>query len=173
LDFEVEYSINDILTGLMILRFYLIVRLGKYFTRYNSEKSERACAVYGYKTNTLFAIKSVLRDNPYTTVAVAFLFFTISTAYLLYIMERNDRDYTNGTIEESDLNTYWNGIWLSFVTSSTVGYGEMYPYTHFGRFVVLVISIVGNFFLGLFVVALAASLDHDDDEWIAYVDILK
>ena len=43
LDFKTDYSVDDLLTSLATLRFYLLLRLAAYFTRYTKEKAERVC----------------------------------------------------------------------------------------------------------------------------------
>jgi hypothetical protein len=91
----------------------------------------------------------------------------------MYIAERNELVYENGIVEDSLLETPWNNVWLNFVTSSTVGYGEIYPMTHLGRLMILIISIFGSFFLGMFVIALTSSLDHDIQENESYIVLIK
>jgi hypothetical protein len=42
-----------------------------------------------------------------------------------------------------DIRKYADAIWLSFVTASTVGYGDLFPLTLAGRFVSVVSGIIG------------------------------
>jgi hypothetical protein len=49
----------------------------------------------------------------------------------------------------------------------------MFPYTHLGRSNILIIAIFGNFFLGLFTVALQGSLEHDLEQYMSKNSILK
>jgi hypothetical protein len=93
------------LTAVMVLRVYLIIRLATYFTRYTKEKAERVCAIYGFQTNTMFVIKAILRDSAYVSVALMFLLFTAMSAYLVFIAERNEREMDDGTTSQSLLDT--------------------------------------------------------------------
>jgi hypothetical protein len=63
----------------------------------------------------------------------------------------------------SFVHTY-NGGWLIILTMTTIGYGEIFPVTHLGRFAVIVACIVGVFLLSLFVVALANTVEFEKDE---------
>lgn len=37
----------------------------------------------------------------------------------------------------------WNSFWVMFITSITVGYGDLYPVTHLGRFVAVLSALLG------------------------------
>ncbi len=59
-------------------------------------------------------------------------------AYGLYYFESN-----------ANLYSFGDALWLSFVTATTVGYGDLAPITAGGRIVSAVISIMGLGFLGM------------------------
>jgi voltage-gated potassium channel Kch len=66
-------------------------------------------------------------------------------SYSLYILERSSdyQDLLDEVIsKEHKLNDY---IWLIVVTLMTVGYGDMSPSTHGGRFIAILSSIGGLF----------------------------
>ena len=52
---------------------------------------------------------------------------------------------------------YINTFWFIIVTMVTVGYGDGYPKTHVGRFIVLWVCVVGTLLVSLMVVALTNS----------------
>ena len=70
--------------------------------------------------------------------------------YYLRHFETAERD--NG----SEFNDFGSSMWMIIITMTTVGYGDLYPSTHFGRFC----AVVGGFLGMVFVSVLVASLNH-------------
>jgi voltage-gated potassium channel len=52
-------------------------------------------------------------------------------------------------VEEGHIKTVGDAIWLAFVTMTTVGYGDYYPVTEGGRFISVILMVLGIGFLGL------------------------
>lgn len=63
-----------------------------------------------------------------------------------------------------DLNYFENSIWLIIITMTTVGYGDFYPRTFFGRLLDCFISIWGIFIISMMVVVLMSTLTLDGSE---------
>lgn len=55
-------------------------------------------------------------------------------------------------------------MWNVVITLSSVGYGELYPVTFFGRIVGTAICFWGVFIVSMFVVTVSAFLDHTGGE---------
>jgi hypothetical protein len=79
-------------------------------------------------------------------IIVAFFF-----AYILYLAERKADyiDFLEGNITKE--NTYEDYVWLSIISLLTVGYGDLYPTTHFGRMIVIIIAFSGLFMTATFI----------------------
>lgn len=60
-------------------------------------------------------------------------------------------------------------MWNIIITLTTVGYGDYYPKTNFGRFVGVITAFWGVFFVSLFVVALTNCLELETSEERAYI----
>ena len=67
---------------------------------------------------------------------VAF-FYLLTMGFVMFIAERTEQPSvtTFGSLE--------NAYWFSFVTFTTVGYGDLVPTSHFGRFVSVLIGAAG------------------------------
>ncbi len=62
---------------------------------------------------------------------IAFLIYSLAILLLVYFEKYSD---------ESNINNIFDAIWYSIVTLTTVGYGDMYPITLYGK-------IIGYFFV--------------------------
>jgi len=55
-----------------------------------------------------------------------------------------------------DFTTLWDGIWWAVTTTTTVGYGDLYPTTVHGRIIGMVLMFVGIGFLSLLTASIAS-----------------
>jgi len=56
-------------------------------------------------------------------------------------------------------------MWVTYAILTTVGYGDMYPMTYLGRSFAIVASLLGNYFVSLFIVALTATSEFTPEEY--------
>ncbi len=63
------------------------------------------------------------------------------------------------------IRQYQDTIWLSFVTASTVGYGDLFPLTMAGRFVSVVAGIIGIIVAAFGTAALCRNLALTNSEF--------
>ena len=61
-----------------------------------------------------------------------------------------------------------NCMWNVIITLSSVGYGELYPKTFFGRIVGIYICFWGIFIVSFFVVTVNSVLEFSDSEEKSY-----
>lgn len=60
-------------------------------------------------------------------------------------------------------------MWNMIITMTTVGYGDVYPKSHMGRMIGIIIAFWGVFYVSLFVVALTNILNFESVESKAYM----
>lgn len=63
-------------------------------------------------------------------------------------------------VEEGNIASFYDGVWLAFVTMTTVGYGDYAPVTEAGRGIAIVLMIVGIGFLGVLTGSIASFLTN-------------
>lgn len=90
----------------------------------------------------------------FSAVCVIIILLLIASSILVWMFER-DR------AEATAIKSFWDGIWWALVTVATVGYGDRVPVTPYGRFVGMVLIIVGFTLLSVFT-GLVASLFVED-----------
>lgn len=129
-------------------------------TAWTEPKAQRCCAIFGVEASTLFGLKALMKEAPINVVVSSFIFSLIQLSLSLQIFERElDQEFSNITLN----------MWNIIITMTTVGYGDFYPKTNFGRFVGVITAFWGVFFVSLFVVALTNTLELEDAESRAFI----
>ena len=170
------YNLNAIFSIFVIAKCYLILRVYTLYSRWTSDSANSIGNKYNVKVGLHFALKAELKNRPYTML-------TIATAIALAILAFAVRTFEYGIVEpentyvnikgDNDLQELQNCFWLIIVTMITVGYGDMFPKSHFGRFIVIIAAIIGMLLVSLIVVSLAVLTEFTDEEKKAYNVIKK
>lgn len=82
------------------------------------------------------------------------MFILLSTNCLIfgYLIKIAERLHT--IVPGAKFDYYFNDIWYAFITMTTVGYGDLFPETNFGRIIGIIIGINGIFINSLLTVIL-------------------
>jgi hypothetical protein len=118
-----------------------------------------------------FAARQLLDNKPIiTNLAV----YALAVAMLSYAVRVAERPVCTQTAHLGsspapgcpwkDIESPFNALWLIFITSLTVGYGDLYPVTHFGRFIVVIAAVLGIVLIALVVTAVANLAKFNADE---------
>lgn len=77
----------------------------------------------------------ILRVTGFATFLTSFFsFIFLAAGFLLWL--------------EPDFTSYGDSLWYSFVTATTVGYGDLLVTTALGRIISIILAIYGILFLG-------------------------
>lgn len=107
--------------GLRILRLFLLFRLFKLF-RYARSVNEFVKVLFDKKFEFL-------------TLGLLVSFTVTISSVAIYIFEAD--------LKDSQIDTFFDAIYWSLVTISTVGYGDISPITSEGRFIAIILIISG------------------------------
>lgn len=104
----------------------------------------------------LFYVKYVFLKNPVNFIVKLIVIGSLYFSYLLKVFESpiDIRDMSN-------LIFWSNAIWTTFVTALTIGYGDCYPRTHFGRIISISTGIYGFIVFTLLTIAIVAVKDFN------------
>lgn len=167
LGYEIEYSLDDIFTIFAMFRLYTLLRLFGHHSIYTQKTAETVCERNGESADSIFALKSFIQDSPFMGIGIVFISLSLFSAVVMRIFERPSRLEDNERIS-SGLSELSDNLWVIFFTTTTVGYGNIFPITHMGRLTCILACIFGNMYLGMLVVAINQKMDHSDSENLAY-----
>ena len=127
---------------LRVLRFLLIFRLLKVF-RYTEE------------INYLFRV-FVEKKYEFFTIFFIFLFLLFFASTTIYVFE--------GDGDNNNIKSFWDALYWSIITISTVGYGDITPLTPEGKFVTGFLIITGivliSFVTSVITTSMSERLDY-------------
>ena len=104
-------------------------------------------------------MKAYLKLYPERTIMTIFFGTVLITAYLLRIAEL---PYYRKT-QDALFDSYFNSIWLTVITLTTVGYGDMSAVTIPGRIVTMALAVWGTCLISLFVVIISGIFELDNN----------
>lgn len=164
------YNLNAILSFVVMLKSYIILRVYSYFSRWTSDAANSVCNKYKVRPGVHFAIKAELKKRPYTMLTIMMLVSLTILSFALRTFEYGVKDPEKITSlkGDNDLQSLINCFWLIIVTMTTVGYGDLYPKSHLGRFIGVVACIIGMLIVSLIVVSLAVIAEFTLEEKKAY-----
>lgn len=104
-------------------------------------------------------------------IGIVFICSILIFALSLRIAERDVQviynalnQITNGASQKvgtNDISDFSNALWLTIITMTTVGYGDYFPRTTFGRVIDVILVVWGTFIVSLMVVVLTNTLNMD------------
>jgi len=153
-DHEIEpitYYMSDILMAFMFLRLWFVFRTIMSRSKYLDAYSKNLCKMYGFSTNTRFALKCYFKNHPERTFACIFVLSIFLLSYLIRIFElpffRETETDFGGRLD------LFNSVWLISITVTSVGYGDVVPHTNPGKMIAIIAAFWGAFLISLLVVA--------------------
>jgi hypothetical protein len=119
LDATFNISVSTVLINLMLIRVYLVLRLFALYSKWTSKIADECCEPEGCEANTVFAIKAVLKDKPYTTLLLVMVSSTIVFGLAVRNFERPYYYEIPADQIQMDWSYIWNGMWLIAITMTT------------------------------------------------------
>ena len=156
---DVCYTVPELLYLISFLRLYFLFRNMLYLVGYMDAHSRQICRENRVQPGFSFTLRAFVRLRP----IVMALVFILPTAFILAVFERVfERPYMD--ISSLDFEPYYNSLWLSLMTISTVNYADFYPTTHLGRVVALVCGLWGLLLVSMMVYVIDRNFSLTDRE---------
>lgn len=172
LDGKLTLSADAVLTTIMLLRIFLLARVVKHYSRWANEHSRGICEELGCNAGSFFVMKALFKEKPYMMIGIVMSLSIVIFGLATRSFERPYNSDNVANIKHQDYDYVWNAMWLIVLTMTTVGYGDFFPQTHMGRFVVIIACFWGVFIVSIMVVTLNETSKFTKSESKAF-DILE
>uniref|UniRef100_A0A0G4HTJ3 Potassium channel domain-containing protein n=1 Tax=Chromera velia CCMP2878 TaxID=1169474 RepID=A0A0G4HTJ3_9ALVE len=138
-------SLSMVITWFMCVRCYQVFRLYGVLGKVDDVRWAEILHYNGSSGILWAGVKKVLYDT-HSWVLLAILYFCVVIAggLTMTVAERHQAGCT------AEICSKWHGLWLGYVTTSTIGYGDLFPTTVMGR-----VNAVAMAFTGIITVSLA------------------
>jgi hypothetical protein len=162
------YTWSEILYSFMFLRLFHILRAISNYTRYQDYVARLVCGKYNLKPNALFSFKCLLATYPFYVISLMFFFLLVFSSIVFRVFERPLQDF-----QKEYFSNPLTSLWFVLETASTLGYGDLYPFSYPGRTISVIIYLLGAIIFTIIIVTLqkVTALSYDEDQ--AFQHILK
>jgi hypothetical protein len=168
------FNLNSIISLFVLLKIYFVLRLFK-FSRWTDDWSNSICNKYKVRSGVQFAIKAELKKRPFVLLFSAFSIIMVVFSFLIRTFEYGIFSLNNqeGIKGGNDLRNLLNSFWLVVNTMTTLGYGEFFPKSNFGRVIGVIGCFIGMIVLSMCVVSLSTVADFTPEEKKAFTKLKK
>jgi Ion channel. len=164
---RIFYYVNDLLGMILFLRVFVIFRVALMNTYWYSNRAQRLCEMYDCDPGYFFAIKCIMREYP---IRIVFLGLFLSLPIFGYWIRVSERPIIRTITDPHEWNfdSYFSSMWNVIISIATVGYGDYYVKTLFGRIIVFFCCMWGSCVVSLMVVSVTTVLEMSFLENKAY-----
>ena len=169
IDNEIYYHVNDFFYLLSLLRFVYFSKSILNITIWKSRSASRICKMYSCEPGIEFSIRCMMKDNPsqfnFLLLMLNVFFFTLAI--------RISEAPVSRILQEYNMFNYANCVWLVSMTTTTAGYGDVYPRTPLGKLVMFWCSMAGVIIVSLIIVTITNMLEMSIVESKAFSVVQK
>jgi hypothetical protein len=101
----------------------------------------------------MYCIKSFFKDSPIILISTVFCLNIIIFSFAFRVAERNASPSDHYDYY-SRINNYQNSVWMTIITMTGIGYGEITPQTNLGHIIAIICISWGSLNISTMVVVL-------------------
>ena len=162
------YNLSEFIYVFMFIRLIFLLRALFNFTPYQDDHARYYCSRNGTKANVRFSIRCMMKTHPFLIIYC----FSLPSFFLFGIFLRVfERPFSD--VSGLNFASYQNAVWNCAVTMSTIGFGDLYPSTLFGRIVGVLCAMLGAFMFSMIVFTFQSLLELDTQQCDAFLSIKK
>jgi potassium intermediate/small conductance calcium-activated channel subfamily N len=154
---------------LYILKFYYLLKVITSFTIWSSDKVYKIGIKHKLTIGTSFIIKAQFKYSTYIFMGISFICLVGIFGFLLRTFEygfepEKNFKYNGNAINNPNFEDYTDTFWVIIITMMTVGYGDIFPSTHFGRVVVFFSALCGTILTSTLIAAMGSFVTFSPKE---------
>lgn len=160
-----QYCDNDILQLFSLLKIFVMLRAFLTKSVWYSDRAYRVCQIFSFEMNYMFVIRALMYHSPF----VISISWNIIGVLVFALAIRTTEKPLKLATDRMDHSQFVSCVWESFITMTTVGYGDFYPRTNKGRVIMVACALYGILGLSLIVVSVTNILQMSIREKRAYL----
>jgi len=166
---QVIYDWDSLLSVAMLLRLSSVVSIVlKEMTGFETAAARIVQRSMNLSFDAHFALRHLLASRPIVSSTLIYVATVCAGTYAVRVFERpvcyQAASSAAAGCTWKDIDSPYNAFWLAFITSLTVGYGDLYPVTHAGRVVCITIAVIGICVIALLVNGVSTLTKFNADE---------
>lgn len=178
----IVYDLDAVLSIVCCLRLYLVISVVDDLFGFRNTQARVVQSVHKLRFSSFFTFKAGLALYPVRTLGAVFTGTVLVLAYCLRVTERpvcyTPEALAAGWCGVASLGTknfeqYSIAVWHIIITSTTIGYGDVFAVTHAGRVITILSGLFGITVLALLVNAVGKAVQLADHEKHALEALVK
>jgi hypothetical protein len=138
---SLNFSVNDLMGVLMLLKVGLIVRAIVGLSLYATPRAVRMCHYSGIGHDFVFVGKCLQQEHPLRCSAAVFGLSLLIFGYGFRVTE-GQLSVLN-SLPATGFESFGNCYWAAFITMATIGYGDYIPTTSLAQLLAVALAILG------------------------------
>ena len=160
------YNLSEVLYIGSFLRLFFIFRAVFNFTPFQDDHARYYCEKIKTRANFRFSLRAMMKTHPLLLIYAMSIFSFLVLGVIVRVFERPYSDVSGMNFE-----SFENSIWNMAITMATVGYGDLYPCTTFGRIFGVIGALWGSFVFSMIVFSFQRMFQLDTQQKQAFLSI--